>query len=1375
MNTLTKRAVILAALSSTLLGQRLDAAPPGVVVGWGLNNYGQASIPPAAQSGVIALAGGAVHSLALKTNGTIVTWGNTDSGQSIVPPAAQTGVSAIAAGANHSLALKTNGAVVAWGNNFSGQATVPPAAQSGVIAIAGGSVNSVALKTNGSVIVWGDNFWGQNMAPPAAQNGVMAIDAGNGHILALKTNGTVISWGENGWGQTDVPPNAQTGVVAIAAGYFHSLALKNDGSVVAWGHGVYGQTAVPPAAQSGVISIAAGWGHSMALRSDGTLVSWGYNSDGQVAVPIGFTNGLSIEAGGYHNLALVNPTPLAIIQEPSDTIADAGVAAIFAVQVTGFPRFYQWRFNGADLPGATASFLYLPNVLSNNVGQYSVVVSNSLGSVTSTVANLTVNYRPPTLSFSVSGRNPALVGDAVQFCAFPNAAPPAQLQWHHNGTNVPGATNPCLYLTLLQTNQSGVYTIIASNAAGMATNSAVLTVIEPPPAYAYVNFPSTQPAAGDYLSLCSIVTIAPPYRLQWQFNGADIAGETNTCLNYPSVSSSNNGLYTIVASNASGAYTSPPVAIQVIYYPPAFSFLYYVQGSPDALVGNDISLCGFFAGSPSRFQWQFNGSDLPGQTNNCLTLFQITSNAVGAYTLIASNLAGMATSSVQNITVRSQAPAFAYHPYNLSVAEGSNVRMTAHALAGPPATHTLQFNGTNIGVPYIYVNSVGGFSLLDVTPADAGNYRVIASNVFGMATSSVATLTITPAGPLDRWMQRNPLPQSQPILSVCHGTNQFVAVGERGTIMNSPDGTNWIVQSRRVDLPLHGVAYGGGRFVAAGDGGTILTSPDGTNWAYTLSVPNTEWLAVAFGEGRFVVVGDSFGPSTLVATSTNGVDWERTSVAGVNAKDAVTFGQGKFVAGGNSSIIYSVNGVDWTLATSVASEIESLFHTNGLFVAAGDNGSLLVSSNGLAWSARTSGTTRSLRGITYGDGKWIAVGSRGAMITSPDGLNWVAANSGTPDRLETIDFQNGIFVALGENGTTITSTDGTAWTKRNFGTTRDLDGMAVGNGTLVVVGKFGTILTSTNGEVYTAQNAGVTNDLHGVAFGGGLWVAVGEPGVVLTSSNAVQWTSRASGTTNSLKDGTWANGKWIVVGTRGTVLTSSNGIDWSASTVSPAFDLNDVAYGNGLYRIAGDGAGGANGSLFTSANGTTWSVLYPFIGKNLRGITFAEDRFVIAANDGMVVTMPSGGNTTFGQRHYQNLRAVARTHGLWVIVGNFGTILTTAFDPTNNFPWIERPSRTFENLHQVAYLDGKLVAIGNRGTILQSGRFVAQLGVPTLGGGGAQIPFKGVLKQGYRLEASTDLMSWTNLFSFTNTTDQLLLQDTNAAQHSRRFYRAVGP
>jgi hypothetical protein len=51
---------------------------------------------------------------------------------------------------------------------------------------------------------------------------------------------------------------------------------------------------------------------------------------------------------------------------------------------------FQWKFNGSDIPGATGDSLLLTNVTAANAGQYSVVVTNSAGSVSSVPAALTI-------------------------------------------------------------------------------------------------------------------------------------------------------------------------------------------------------------------------------------------------------------------------------------------------------------------------------------------------------------------------------------------------------------------------------------------------------------------------------------------------------------------------------------------------------------------------------------------------------------------------------------------------------------------------------------------------------------------------------------------------------------------------------------------------------------------------------------------------------------------------------------------------------------------------------------------------------------------------------------------------------------------------
>ena len=82
-------------------------------------------------------------------------------------PAGLSGVIAIAAGYQHSLALKSDGTVVAWGSNSSGQATVP-AGLTGVTSIVAGDWNNIAITSDGSVVVWGDNAHSELTVPFAA-------------------------------------------------------------------------------------------------------------------------------------------------------------------------------------------------------------------------------------------------------------------------------------------------------------------------------------------------------------------------------------------------------------------------------------------------------------------------------------------------------------------------------------------------------------------------------------------------------------------------------------------------------------------------------------------------------------------------------------------------------------------------------------------------------------------------------------------------------------------------------------------------------------------------------------------------------------------------------------------------------------------------------------------------------------------------------------------------------------------------------------------------------------------------------------------------------------------------------------------------------
>ena len=112
------------------------------------------------------------------------------------------------------------------------------------------------------------------------------------------------------------------------------------------------------------------------------------------------------------------------------------------------------------------------------------------------------------------------------------------------------------------------------------------------------------------------------------------------------------------------------------------------------------------------------------------------------------------------------------------------------------------------------------------------------------------------------------------LAGVASGDGIFVAVGDRGTILTSPDGIAWSPQPSGTSNYLAHVAYANGLFVAVGgfnhsdnaEGvGTILTSPDGLRWTARTSGTGNILSGIAFGSGTFVAVGynNTLLPGTL--------------------------------------------------------------------------------------------------------------------------------------------------------------------------------------------------------------------------------------------------------------------------------------------------------------------------------------------------------------------------------------------------------------------------------------------------------------------------------------------------------------------------------
>jgi len=74
------------------------------------------------------------------------------------------------------------------------------------------------------------------------------------------------------------------------------------------------------------------------------------------------------------------------------------------------------------------------------------------------------------------------------------------------------------------------------------------------------------------------------------------------------------------------------------------------------------------------------------------------------------------------------------------------------------------------------------------------------------------------------------------------------------------------------------------------------------------------------------------------------------------------------------------------------------------FVSVGNSGTILTSSDGISWTKRTSGTSKYLRGVTYGNGLFVTVGESGTILTSPDGNSWTKRTSGTSKYLRGVTY-----------------------------------------------------------------------------------------------------------------------------------------------------------------------------------------------------------------------------------------------------------------------------------------------------------------------------------------------------------------------------------
>jgi hypothetical protein len=491
--------------------------------------------------------------------------------------------------------------------------------------------------------------------------------------------------------------------------------------------------------------------------------------------------------------------PPGITVQPTSQTALFGTNVQFSVVAIGTaPLRYQWRFNGTNIvnstafSGATNTILSLNYVLPANAGGYSVVVTNPYGSITSSVATLTV--QPPTNCYSpppgligwwpgdgnakdIVGTNngnfsngvvsvPGLLGNAMKFDGTNSyMAIPDSPQLH-----LPVLSVECwVYFTSLNGEGNSSlpgqqYMVFKSNSRTCNNFEAfVLSKDRDPDGDAFLW--EVTSADGNLIRSDSktrvttntwyhVVGVAGTNYLEMYVNGVM---ETNVTFNFPLDYGNNKPL--MFGSSGESCYDRKLHGLLdevALYNRPLNSnevAALYLNGlagkckgtngivltlqPQDQIVhaGTNVTFTSAaVGGSAIGYQWQRNGSPIAGATSSTLIVTNV--QAGGSYRVVVTNGSGTLTSASATLTVLF-GPTITVPPTNQTVVAGNSAQFSVIASGEGTLTYQWRFQGTDL------LGETNATLLLPaVQPAQAGGYSVVVFHASGLTISPVAILTV---------------------------------------------------------------------------------------------------------------------------------------------------------------------------------------------------------------------------------------------------------------------------------------------------------------------------------------------------------------------------------------------------------------------------------------------------------------------------------------------------------------------------------------------------------------------------------------------------------------------------------------------------------
>jgi len=435
-------------------------------------------------------------------------------------------------------------------------------------------------------------------------------------------------------------------VIAVAAGNSnsHSLALCSDGSVAAWGGGGSGQlgnnattsSSVPVAvygsgllAGKTVIAVAAGVVHSLALCSDGTVAAWGFGGSGRLGNNSSTSSSVPVAVDGSGVLAGKTVTAVAAGNVHSLALCSDGTVAAW----------------GAGAEGQLGNNATTDSSVPVAVVQSGVLAGKTVVAVAGGRVHSLALCSDGTVAAWGSGSNGQLGNNATTNSLMPVAVVRSGVLAGRTVIAVAAGNSHSLALC-----SDGTVAAWGAGGSGQlgnnaSTNSLVPVAVTVSGVLAGKTVVAVAAGNAHSLALCSDGTVAA-----WGEGGSGQLGNNATTDSSVPVAVSTSALpvgarFVGLAAGASAHHNLALVGTPLL--PPSITV---APTGASFTLGQGLTLSVTAAGTtPLAYQWQFNGTNIPGATGASLTLTNLTALHAGAYRLTVSNAAGTNTSAMAEL------------------------------------------------------------------------------------------------------------------------------------------------------------------------------------------------------------------------------------------------------------------------------------------------------------------------------------------------------------------------------------------------------------------------------------------------------------------------------------------------------------------------------------------------------------------------------------------------------------------------------------------------------------------------------------------------------------------------------------------------------